>query len=195
MEKSNERAMRGATSGKSYSTETFEKIWKLINFSNKEILGISWEEQNRGKIEEQLVNLGIKIRFSKSPTLIGFSLEFIPGDTIDGSISILKNLTYVKDGIHCSFGFIDKKADKLIEWIEKKYGKSLKLRDDTSNEYCYDWLVGDVLITVDLVKLSGLADMTFENIPGYAKVVRGEISMDEFSKITSNKVDYGNQRL
>lgn len=182
MDEYNERVLKGATSGKSYSVETFEKIWKLVNFSDKEILGIEWNELNREKIEKRFSDLGLKMRPSKSPTLIGFDIEFIPGDTVDGSIAILKNRSHFKDGIHCSFGFIDRKADKLVEWIEKKYGKSLKLRDDTASENCYDWLVGDVLITVNIVKLSGLGDMTFENMPGYAKVVRGEISMDEFSK-------------
>jgi len=184
MREYDERVLRGATSGKSYSTETFEKIWELVNFSDKEILGISWDEQDKEKIEKQLSSLGLKISPGKSPTLICFDFEFIPGDTVGGSISILKAIPPFKDGvrIHCSFGFIDRKADKLVEWIEKKHGKSLKLRDDTANEYCYDWLVGDVLITVNIVKLSGLGDMTFENIPDYAKLVRGEISMDEFSK-------------
>lgn len=178
----NERVMRGATSGKSYSAETFEKIWELTNFSDKEIFGISWSELDREKIEKRLSDLGLKIRSSKSPTLIGFDIEFVPGDTVDGSIAILKNRSHFKDGLHCSFGFIDKKADELVGWIEKKYGKSLKLRNDTASEYYYDWLVGDVLITVNIVKPSGLGDMTFESMPGYAKMVRGEIGMDEFSK-------------
>ncbi|MDO8633463.1 MAG: hypothetical protein Q7K38_02885 [Candidatus Wildermuthbacteria bacterium] len=178
----NERVTRGATSGKSYNAETFEKIWEITNFSDKEIFGISWSELDREKIEKRLSNLGLKIRSGKSPTLIGFNAEFVPGDTVDGSISILKNRSHFKDGLHCSFGFVDKKADKLVEWIEKKYGKSLKLRDDTAGEYYYDWLVGDILITVNIVKLSGLGDMTFESMPGYAKMVRGEIGVDEFSK-------------
>jgi len=182
MKEYDERVLKGATSGKSYSAETFDKIWELVNFSDKEILGIEWSELDRGKIEKQLSDLGLKMRPSKSPTLIGFDIEFILGDTVDGSIAILKNRLHFKDGIHCSFGFIDRKADKLVEWVEKKYGKSLKLRDNTASEYCYDWLAGDVLITVNIVKLSGLGDMTFENMPGYAKMVRGEISHDELSK-------------
>lgn len=182
MKEYDKRVLKGAMSGESYDEKTFEKIWELVNFSDKGILGISWNELDREKIEKQLSILGLKLRPSKSPTLIGFDLEFISGDTVDGSIAILKNRLHFKDGILCSFGFIDRKADMLVGWIEKKYGKSLKLRDDTASENCYDWLVGDVLITVNIVKLSGLGDMTFENMPGYAKMVRGEISHDEFSK-------------
>ncbi len=177
-----ERILKGATSDKSYSVETFEKIWELVNFSDKEILGIEWNELNRKKIEKKLFDLGLKMRPSKNSALVGFDLEFITGDTVDGTIAVLKNRLNFKEGIDCSFGFVDKKADKLIEWIEKKYGKPLKLRDDTASENHYDWLVGDVLITVDMAKLSGLCDMRFENMPGYAKMVRGKISYDEFSK-------------
>lgn len=103
---------------------------------------------------------------------------------MDGSILIRKSDVGLEKEkyIHCSFSFLDKKADKLVEWVEGKYGKSLGLRDEMSGEYCYDWFSGDILITVNLVKLSGLAYMTFENIPGYAKVVHKEISIEEFSK-------------
>ncbi len=182
MREYDERVLKGATSGKSYSIETFEKIWELINFSDKEILGINWNELDREKIEKQLSNLGLKMRQGKSPALVGFDFEFVSGDTVDGTIAILKNRSHFKDGINCSFGFIDGKADKLVEWVEKKYGKSLNLRDDTSSEYHYDWLVNDIVIRVDIVKDSNLGDLTFENLHGYAKVVHGEISADEFFK-------------
>lgn len=182
MKEYDERVLKGATSGKSYSADTFEKIWELINFSDKKILGINWNELDREKIEKQLSSLGLKIRQGKSPVLVGFNLEFIAGDTVDGTIAILKNRSHFQDGIDCSFGFIDRKVDKLVGWIEKKYGQFLNLRDDTLNEYHYDWLVGDVGIVVDIVKSSGLGDMTFNNLHGYAKVIRGEISKDEFFK-------------
>lgn len=182
MREYDERVLRGATSGKSYSTETFEKIWELVNFSDKEILGVKWDEKDRAKIEKQLTNLGLKLTNGKSPAIIGADgLEFIPGDTVDCHITLLGN-----KNLQCGFGFIDRKADKLVEWIEKKYGKSLKLRDDTQSEYYYDWLVGDVLITANIVKLSSLGDITFENMPGYAKVVRGEITPEEFFKKYQN---------
>ncbi|GEM_PF-6748551 len=182
MKEYDERILRGATSDKSYSIETFEKIWELVNFSDKEILGIKWDEKDRSKIEKQLTNLGLKLTNGKSPAIVGIrSFEFVPGDTVDCDITLLDNRNF-----QCGFGFIDRKADKLVEWIEKKYGKSLKLRDDTQKEYYYDWLIGDVLITVNIVKLSGLADMTFENMPGYAKVIRGEITAEEFIKKYQN---------
>ncbi|MDP2641283.1 MAG: hypothetical protein Q8P39_01930 [Candidatus Yanofskybacteria bacterium] len=178
MKEYDERVFRGATSGKSYSIETFEKIWKLVNFSDKEILGVRWDEKDRSKIEKQLVSLDLKLTDGKSPAIIGVrSFEFVPGDTVDCHITLLDNRN-----LRCGFGFIDRKADKLVEWIEKKYGKSLKLRDDTQSEYHYDWLIGDVLITANIVKLSSLGDITFENMPGYAKVIRGEITAEEFFK-------------
>lgn len=177
MKEYNERILRGATSGKSYSKETFEKLWDLVNFSDKEILGIGWDEKDRSTIEKQLTKLGLKLTNGKSPTIIGaMGIEFVPGDTIDCHIALANR------NIQCSFGFIDRKADKLVEWIKKKYGKSLKLRDDIQSEYYYDWIVGDVLVTVDIVKLSGLGDLTFESKPDYAKVIRGEITAEEFLK-------------
>lgn len=155
-----ERAMKGAVSNKNYDEKTFEKIWELANFSDDEILGINWNEKDKEKIEKQLVALGLKLRHSKSPTLISFGFELGPGDIVDGTISLPKNRSIV-----CLFSFIDKKADKLKGWIEKKYGKSLEqssgFKDETVSESYHIWDFGDVSISVALVKLSGLADITF----------------------------------
>lgn len=183
MREHNERALKGATSGKSYNAETFEKIWELMNFSNKEIFGIEWNELNREKIEKQLSDLKFKIQPSKSSTLFGFNLECNSGDIIDGTIAILKNQINYIDGIECSFGFIDKKADKLVGWLEKKYGKPLKLTDDTPREFYYDWLFGDIHISVIIVKITGLGDMTIKKcVPDWARMIRGELNTEESNK-------------
>jgi len=166
LKKHDERVLRGAMSTEDYSIKTFEKIWELINFSDNKMLGIDWGEKDRAKIEKSIDNMNLELRNSKSPALIGFNLEFIQGDTVDGTIALIKNRNII-----CSFSFIDKNATELVNWVEKKYGKSLNLRDETSDEYYYDWISGDVLITIDLVKSSGLADITLEKKPEYIKMI------------------------
>lgn len=71
-------------------------------------------------------------------------------------------------------------ADNLINWMERKYGKSLNLRDDTLREFRYDWTQGDILIEAEMAKLSKYVSIGFQRWSEYTKVIRGEITYDEF---------------
>lgn len=184
MREHDERALKGALSGKSYSKEEFGKIWELANFSDDEIFGIKWEEKDKVVIKNKLSNLSLKLRDSKSPALIAFDFEFGPENIVDGFIALTKSEHY--DSLICSFGFIDKKANNLTGWLIEKYGEPAKIRDETVEEFYYDWTVGDILISVDIVKNSKLGDVSFKKWPDYTKWIR-----EEFIKKQNNPCPCG----
>ncbi|MDD8053327.1 MAG: hypothetical protein PHX90_04490 [Thermotogota bacterium] len=159
-----------------YKESSFEQLWSLIKLSNSKILEIDWEEKNLEKIKKQLVDLGFNFKNSNSQNLIGFSLKFDSGDIIDGGVAFAMNRT------HYSFHFVFKKADNLINWLEKKYGESLRLREELSKEYRYDWTDGDILIEAEMAKMTNYVSIAFQKWPEYTKLVRGEMKADEFFK-------------
>jgi len=159
-----------------YKESSFEQLWSLIKLSNSKILEIDWEEKNLEKIKNQLINLGCILKNPDSQNLTGFSFRFDSGDIIDGSVVFAAGRT------HYSFHFVFKKADNLINWIKKKYGESLNLREDLSKEYRYDWTDGDILIEAEMSKMVNSVSVAFQKWPEYTKLVRGEMKADEFFK-------------
>lgn len=175
MKQFEERLLSGALSSEGYNIQTFEKVWKLIDFSNESILGFRWEEKDHKKIAESLTRLGFKVRPSKSATLIPFEQTLPNGDLIDGTFFVLDSASTGQHG-PCDFGFIDKNARGLVGWLENKYGKSLRLREDSVSENYFDWLAGDVVVSLDVVNETGLASLRFQKWPEYAGMVRGLIA-------------------
>ena len=167
----------------SYNKSSFEQFWTLLELSDDKILGIAWNEKNMDEIKRQLTKLDFKLKHSKSPNLIGFSFRSISGDIIDGGIAFAENK------IHCCFHFVFKKADNLIDWLEKKYGKSLNLRNETLKEYRYDWTDSDILLEAEMSKLSKFVSLGLQKWADYTKLARGEINHDEFFERHENKVE------
>jgi len=159
-----------------YHESSFEQLWSLIKLSNSKILEIDWEEKNLDKIKRQLIELGFILKNSDSQNLTGFSFRFDSGDIIDGSVA------FAVDRMHYSFYFVFKKADNLINWLKKKYGESLNLREDLSKEYRYDWTDGDILIEAEMSKMANSVSIAFQKWPEYTKLVRGEMKADDFFK-------------
>jgi hypothetical protein len=163
-----------------YSEDSFEQLWKLISLSNDSILGINWEEKKLDKIETAMTSLGFEFKQSTNSNIRHFGFTCSTGDIIEGfiflppeeSISVLYN-----------FGFNKKRANNLISWLEKKFGTSLNLREHMINELQFDWIIEDVLVEAELVKLSKFAGFTLRKWPDYIKLVNSNnAKLSELSK-------------
>ena len=167
-------------STESYNMKSFEKIWELINLSDDKILGINWDEGKsvmRNEIEKKIINIGFKIKPMRDSMSIKFNQEFIFGDIIEGSITLMK------DGMfYCAFHFVYRNAEGLINFLEQKYGKSLNLRDDMIREFKYDWMIGDIALLVEMSKVSKFVSMGFKKDVDFGKLHRGEIDITDFTK-------------
>ena len=172
-----EKINRGTLSTESYNIKSFEKIWELINLSNDKILGINWDEGksvSRDEIEKKIISLGFKIKPMQNPMFITFNREFVFGDIVQGSVILLKN-----GMLHCYFHFVSKNAEGLIKFLEQKYGKYLNFQDDMIREFKYYWIIGDVILSVDVSKISKFASIGFDKNVDFAKLHRGEIDSSD----------------
>ena len=165
---------------KIYEEKTYEKLWKLLDFSNDKILGISWYEINAEKIKKHLVGMGFIVEIVGKH--IKFNNDFFKNQKISGYFLLLNNKIY------CNIDFTSKNATGLIRFLEKKYGKFLNFRDDMIREFKYDWIVGDIMLSAELGKLIKMAGISFVKDIDFAKLHRGEIDITDFTKKYDEKI-------
>lgn len=157
--------------------EQYNELWNIINFDNNQIFGINWNENDSKKMLIHLLDMGL--------LATEINNKFISISSAKENISFGGSFHILNDGLQCAI-FLQKESSDFLKFLENKYGQSNGLRSHMKNEYLYDWLVGDIIVSLEINKTSGHAALGFQKDSLFAKLQRKEINIEEFSKLYNN---------